>query len=69
MIQKFMSVFTILALSFDGCPANTGVDHGAVRHVEELVGRPLQWLVCVFHLDELVFRKFFMAVGKKLLCH
>ena len=61
-----MSITTILALSVDGCPGNTGVDDGALRKIEELVGRPLQWLVCVFHLAELVFRKFFIAVGKKL---
>ena len=61
-----MSITTILALSVDGCPGNTGVDDGSLRKIEELVGRPLQWLVCVFHLAELVFRKFFIAVGKKI---
>ena len=53
-------------MSVDGCNGNTGWKDGAVRHIEELVGRPLQWLVCVFHLAELVFRKFFIAVGKKI---
>ena len=61
-----MSVTTILALSVDGCNGNTGWKDGAVSHIEQLVGRPLQWLVCVFHLAELVFRKFFIAVGKKI---
>ena len=51
-------------MSVDGCNGNTGWKDGAVSHIEQLVGRPLQWLVCVFHLAELVFRKFFIAVGK-----
>ena len=55
----------MVSLSGDGMPGNTGCDNGAFRLFEELIGREVQWLICTLHLNELVFRKLFIALGKK----
>ena len=37
----------------DGTIANTGSRGGVIRLLEEELGRPLQWLVCLLHGNEL----------------
>ena len=41
------------ALGCDGCPANTGKHSGIIRSIEVALDRPLQWLVCMLHLNEI----------------
>ena len=41
---------------------NTGKRNGIIRKLEESLGRPLQWLVCLLHFNELPFRKYFATV-------
>ena len=45
IINKYNSVETLQALSVDGCKVNTGHLNGMVQHIEQMVNRPLQWLV------------------------
>ncbi|KAE8737193.1 hypothetical protein FOCC_FOCC017345 [Frankliniella occidentalis] len=40
----------------DGCGTNTGWRGGAIRLMEETLGRPLQWHVCLLHANELPLR-------------
>ena len=46
----------LLAVACDGANVNTGALGGVIRLLEEQLGRPLQWLVCLLHTNELPLR-------------
>jgi hypothetical protein len=50
---------SLRAVVCDGTNNNTGKNNGIIRKLEENLGRPLQWLVCLLHCNELPFRTFF----------
>lgn len=54
-----ISLQNVIAIGCDGAPVNTGVENGIVRRFEELLGRPVQWIICILHLNELVFHRLF----------
>ena len=42
----------------------TGDYNGAIRKLEEILGRPLQWSICLLHCEELPLRHvFFLLVN------
>ena len=43
----------------DETPIMTDEYIGAIRKLEELLGRPLQWCICLLHCVELPLRHFF----------
>ncbi|KAE8746239.1 hypothetical protein FOCC_FOCC007111 [Frankliniella occidentalis] len=43
----------------DGTNTNTGWKGGIIRKLEQKLGRPLQWIVCLLHFNELPFRALF----------
>ena len=45
----------------DGTACMIGKYIGCIRHLEELVHRPHQWIVCLLHTNELPIRHFFAA--------
>jgi len=45
----------------DGTPIMTGEYNGAIRKLEEFLGRPLQWSICLLHCVELPLRQVFLA--------
>ena len=49
---------SLLALICDGTVVNTGKRNGVIRLIEEGVGRPLQWLICMLHMNELPLWKY-----------
>ncbi len=49
-------------ICYDGCATNTGKNGGVIRHLELSLDRPLQWMVCMLHLNELPFRHIFEAL-------
>lgn len=53
--QEF-STDHLVALLCDGTPLNTGNMNGIMCRFERFLGRPLQWLVCLYHFNELPFR-------------
>lgn len=57
--QNNISINNVLAIGCDGAPVNTGVEHGIIRRFEELLERPLQWLICLLRLNELAFHRLF----------
>ena len=61
------SLDSVKSLSCDGCRVNTGWDKGALRIFEELAEKEIQHLVCDLHLNEKVFQKVFIHVGKLIL--
>ncbi|KAI2795592.1 hypothetical protein BLOT_016639 [Blomia tropicalis] len=40
----------------DGAPSNTGVKNGIHQAIQEILGRPLHLVVCLFHLNELILK-------------
>lgn len=46
----------LVAVGSDGTGANTGWKNGAIRQLEELLHRPVQWLICLLHFNELPLR-------------
>ena len=61
-ITETNSLQTLAAVVCDGTVNNTGKWSGVIRILEEGVGRPLQWLVCLLHANELPFRKYMSVV-------
>ena len=55
-LVKTNSTETIVALSADATNVNTGLVGGAIRLTELAVGRPLQWVICMLHLVEIILR-------------
>lgn len=49
-------------LGCDGTVTNTGWKTGVIRSIEQEVGRPLQWVVCLLHFNELPFRHLFQIL-------
>lgn len=43
----------------DGCPTNIGVRNGIIKKLEIELKRPLQWLICQLHMNELPFTNLF----------
>ena len=58
------SLDSVKSISCDGCRVNTGWENGALRKFEEMAGREIQHLVCDLHLNEKVFQKVFIKIGK-----
>lgn len=56
------SVNSLQALLCDGTVCNTGKTNGVIRQIEQGVGRPLQWLVCLLHTNELPLRRYISAL-------
>jgi hypothetical protein len=54
-----ISVDKFVAIGCDGTNVNTGRNKGVIRLMEEELGKPLQWLVCQLHGNELPLRHLF----------
>ena len=61
VVKSTQSFDSLLALICDGTVVNTGKRNGVIRLIEG-VGRPLQWLVCMLHMNELPLRKYISFV-------
>ena len=48
------ATFTVAGV--DGCNVNVGNEEGALAYLEKLLGRPLQWFICMLHGVELPLR-------------
>ena len=59
LIQDNGSSKSITSLLCDGCAVNTGVNGGIIRRLELYLCRPLQWLICLLHCNELPFKDIF----------
>lgn len=62
VIANTNSASTLQAVVCDGTVNNTGKNNGVIRRLEEGIARPLQWLVCLLHTNELPFRKYISAI-------
>lgn len=60
-ISKFLdenniTTSEVTAVGCDGTNVNTGKNGGVITMFEEKIGRPVQWLVCQLHANELPLR-------------
>ena len=56
-------LFTKLTvIGIDGTALMTGKYNGAIRSLEELLKKPLQWSICLLHTNELPLRHVFMEI-------
>ena len=46
----------------NGTACMTGKHNGCIRHLEELVHRPLQWNVCLLHTNKLPLKHIFATL-------
>ncbi|GBP67308.1 hypothetical protein EVAR_97926_1 [Eumeta japonica] len=56
---KNISTVDLLAIGCDGTVTNTGKFNGVIRLFERRLQRPLQWIICMLHLNELPLRHLF----------
>ncbi|GBM70647.1 hypothetical protein AVEN_206868-1 [Araneus ventricosus] len=49
----------------DGIVTNTGWENGAINRIENHVGRPVQWSICILHFNELPFRHIFQHIDRQ----
>lgn len=54
--EKDIPVNRITSVGCDGTVTNTGYKHGAIRSLEEKWKKPLQWIICLLHMNELQLR-------------
>jgi len=59
MTKMSIDIRSIRAIGCDGTPTNTGSKGGVIVLMEKECGRPLQWLVCLLHANELPLRHLF----------
>jgi hypothetical protein len=59
LVREYDSNDSIEAVCTDGTAVNTGYLTGAIAEVERNLGKPLQWLICLKHFNELPFRHIF----------
>lgn len=57
--QQNMSLQDTVAIGCDGTVTNTGKHGGVIRLLEKRLHRPLQWIICLFHMNELPLRHLF----------
>lgn len=53
---------TLHAVLCDGTPVNTGRVGGIIKLIEIQLNRPLQWLICQLHMNELLFKHVFTYI-------
>lgn len=54
--KKSISLANVKVMSCDGCPVNTGHENGIVVRLERMLQEPMQWIICLLHLNELPLR-------------
>jgi len=52
----------IYLIGTDGTAVMTGANNGFIRSLEELLDKPLHWVVCLLHLNELPLRHVFASI-------
>jgi len=55
----------LLVIGCDGTVVNTGSKGGVIRLIEEQLNKPLQWVICQLHANELPLRHLFQHLDGK----
>ena len=61
-LKDYKSEETLRAVVCDGTVVNTGKNNGIIRNIENHIQRPVQWLICLLHCNELTLRKLIEVV-------
>lgn len=63
--SKEVDTSKVVAIGCDGTAVNTGMKGGVIRLIEEKLGRPVHWFVCLLHANELPLRHLIHAIDGK----
>ena len=71
--QSNLNISELAAIGCDGTNVNTGKSGGVIRLLEEKLGKPLQWFVCLLHANKLPLRRLIQVLdgptsGSKAFC-
>lgn len=64
-LEQNISTDDLVAVGCDGTNVNVGRQGGIIRLLEKRFNRPLQWIVCLLHMNELPFRHLFQHMDGK----
>ena len=56
---------SLVAIGCDGTNVNTGMKNGVIKRIEDALGRPVHWFVCMLHSNELPLRHLFNSLNGK----
>lgn len=62
LLEAGMSMEHLLAIGCDGTNVNVGKNGGIIRLLEKRLNKPLQWIVCLLHMNELPLRHLFIHI-------
>ena len=62
VVAQKESIMTLKVVVCDETNVNVGQHGGAIRHLEVLLGRAIQWSICLLHASEIPFRDLFKIV-------
>ena len=51
-----ITLSTVKAIGCDGTAVNTGCKNGIIKLLEDYLNKPLQWIICLLHTNELPLR-------------
>lgn len=60
LLHEEISQDSIMAIGCDGTNVNTGKYGGIIRLLEKKLQKPLQWIICLLHMNELPLRHLFV---------
>lgn len=63
--EKNIDLEDIVVIGCDGTAVNTGIKGGIIRLIEEHLKKPLQWVVCLLHSNELPLRHLIQGIDGK----
>lgn len=61
-LNQNLCLSDLLAIGCDGTNVNVGKYGGIIRLLEKQLNKPLQWIVCLLHMNELPFRHLFAHI-------
>lgn len=61
-LESEISMESLVAVGCDGTNVNVGKYRGIIRLLEKRLDKPLQWIICLLHMNELPFRHLFLYI-------
>jgi hypothetical protein len=61
-LNREYSLNKLMAIGCDGTNVNTGRKNGIISRIEKRIKKPLQWLICQLHANELPLRHLFKFI-------
>ena len=56
---------SLLVIGCDGTNVNTDMSNGIIKRIEDTLGIPVHWFVCMLHSNDLPIRQLFNSVVGK----